>query len=526
MSADRRSARRWWLAALAASAALTAACGTTVPVSQQASASGQAGGQVDAEGLAQTGAAALGSGAGAAPSTPGGDAAAPVVQPGTQPDGAHVEGAARSGRSGTAPSGTTDRSDPRQVPAGPARRAGGGVGVTDTTITIGALTANGAGEYQRAAGFSSGASGDQIAMMRSVVAYLNARGGIDGRKIKLVVYDVPASEAATNPSTAYEAACTALTQDAKVFAIASIVSGVTKNFYECLRKRGIPVVTANPALSSRFFREFAGTLYAPTNPSYTRLLTDSVEALWASGWLKAGSKVGVVGFDTPDARATVADSLVPALKKRGLSLTSDFYTGVDAAGSASAYSGGVLKFKAAGVDRVFFAPGGQPIYFGLAAQQQAYEPFLSLSTLEYPGPIAGALPAAALRGAAGLGWSPYLDLDNASAREVGTPGGAQCVDAVRSADQDLSTGTTLAIATWICDDWFFLRDALADTTSLTAAGFQAGVAGLGSRFRAANTYRTSFAPGRTADGAAAYRLLRFEDPCGCFRYASGERPLP
>lgn len=510
MSVDARLTSKRWLIAttLAVSAAITAACGTTVPLSQQLSQPGQLSGPAS----------------GAPPDNQSGAVGAPGGQATAQGGTALAGSSPRGGLSGTTGGQTATGSRPQAGPSAPTSGASA-VGVTATTITIGAMTSNGAGTYQRAAGFSAGASGDQVAMVRSVVNWLNARGGIAGRKIKLVVYDVPTGDAAANPTSAYEAACTALTQDGKVFAVASIISQVTPNFYECLRKHGVLVVTADSPLSSRFFRQYAGTVYAPINPSYTRVLADSVDALWADGWLTSTSKVGVVGFDTPDAHATVTDGLIPALKRHGLGIASDFYTSPDSSG-ASAYSGGVLKFQTNGVDRVFFAPGGQPIYFGLAAQQQAYQPFMEMSTLEYPGPVANTLPAAAMNGAAGVGWSPYLDLDNASAAKVATPAKAACVDAVKSAQQDLTTGTTLAIATWICDDWFFLRDALAHAPSITLSGFRTGVSALGSSYLPANTYRTLFAPNRTPDGAAAYGLIKFHADCRCFRYATGLRPLP
>ena len=89
--------------------------------------------------------------------------------------------------------------------------------------------------------------------------------------------------------------------------VASILSHVTPNFYECLRKHGVLVVTANAPLSSRFFKQFDGTVYAPTNPSYTRVLNDSVEALWAEGWLTSTSKVGVVGRLRPGLVVTACE---------------------------------------------------------------------------------------------------------------------------------------------------------------------------------------------------------------------------
>lgn len=432
---SRALTRRTPAATLLACVLVTAACGTTVPNANTAvpnSTGAEAGTPDAAPGSGMTGIDPVG------PLPPEQGAVPGTSGPGqVQADGPATEVASKDGQN----------RPPSRTASGPAT----GLGVTASTITIGALTANNAGAYQRQLGFDKGATGDQIAMTNSVVNWLNKRGGIGGRKVRVIFYDMKPEAAAADASSAYEAACTYFTQDNKVFAVASIISLVPANFYACLRRQGVVEVAADSPLSSRFMREFAGTVYEPTNPNYTRMLAQSVDVLWAEGWLTASSKVGVVGYDTIDARATVTDGLTPALKRHGLALTDELYTG-EGNSAASAYSGGVLKFKADGVDRVFFAPGGQPIYFALAAEQQRYNPLYEVSTLEYPGPISAILPASSLKGSAGLGWSPYLDLDNQSAAKVPTPGKADCIDAVREANQDLTTGTTFAIATWICDD--------------------------------------------------------------------------
>jgi ABC-type branched-subunit amino acid transport system substrate-binding protein len=502
MPADRALRRTLFATALMVT---VAACGTTVPLSSQV-----AQGQGPSSDLTAGGPTDGGLGPSSAPGSVAG------------PRGATNNNAPGAGP--TAGQGTTTTPGSVQPLPGQAGTIGASApGVTRSTITIGMLTASGAGAYQRSLGFDKGATGDQIAMVRSVVDWLNKRGGIGGRKVRVVVHDIKPTDAASDQSTTYQAACTTFTQDNKVFAVASILSTVPPNFYECLRKQGVTVVTAIPQVSSRFFQQYAGFVYSPPSPSYTRILAQSVDALWDDGWLKASSKVGVVGFDSPDARAAVTDGLIPALKRRGLSLVDGLYTATDTS-SAAEYNGGVLKFKTNQVDRVFFAPGGQPILFALAAEQAAYHPLYEIGTLEYPGPVAATLPAAQMRGAAGLGWSPDLDLSNASAAKVPTPAKAMCKDAVRSANQDLTTGTTLAIATWICDDWFFLRDVLAGATVINPSTFRAAVERLGSTFRSATTFGTAFGPGRS-DGAASYRLNKYNESCSCFAYASPLRTL-
>jgi len=503
MRGEPRRPRRTALAStLAVAAILTAACGTTVSTSEIPPAT-----RAGSEGL----------GVGAAP-----DAATGGQQ-------------SASGGAGTVPGTTYDAGAPGDVSStsvgetsanGHAGPSGGSTtGLASGPIKIGALTANKAGKYQRAAGFASGATGDQVAMTRSVVDYINAHGGLGGRKIQLVSYDLDPTAFATDPNSALQAACAYFTQDNKVVAVTNIVALLPESFYACLAKAHVPVVSADEGASSDFFRKYANTFYMPSGPNYTRMLTDSVDALWKAGWLTARSTVGVVGYDTVDVHDIVNEGLVPALQRHGLKLAAGMYTSTTTE-AASEYNSGVLSFRTKHVDRVFFAPGGQPIYFGLAAEQQAYHPHYELGSLDYPTPVAGVLPADQLSGSMGLAWLPYLDLPPAAWPSVTTPGIAQCRTAMARANQDFSSGTTLGIAAWICDDWMLLRDAFNAGASPDEVGIRRAVESLGSAMGPAATFRTTLAASRTHDGASSYRLIAFEDGCSCYKYTSGLRPMP
>ena len=79
---------------------------------------------------------------------------------------------------------------------------------------------------------------------------------------------------------------------------------------------------------------------------------------------------------------------------------------------------------------------------------------------------------------------------------------------------DPRTGTeTLAV--------FFVAAGVTDEAS-----FRRAAEALGGAFRPASTFLTSFAAGRTHDGAGGYRLVAFNDSCACFAYRSAVRAMP
>lgn len=487
-------------ATLVSTVVATAACGTTVSSSE----------------LSRTQASSAGSDSGLS-LTPEPAGTSPSASPQTTTGaGGHNPGSLPP--TGTSPSVNTTSTHSGRPSSSPSRSANAG-----GPIKIGALTDTGAGAFQKSLGFT-GATGDQVAMTHAVVSYINAHGGLGGRKIELVPYDLNPNAYAANETTTMQAACTYFTQDHKVTAIASYLGLVPDSFYACLAKAGVPVVTPDEGVSADFFRRFANTVYMPQAPSYSRLLADSVDALWNAGWLTSKSRVGVVGYDTPDAHDVVDRGLVPALQRHGLKLVTGLYTGTTTA-AAGAYTGGALSFKSKLVDRVFFAPGGEPIYFALAAEAEGYHPRYELGSLEYPTTLAANLPADQLTGSIGLGWLPYLDLPSNRWSSVKTPGIAKCRTALAPAHQDFAAGTTLGIGAWICDDWMFLQKVFAAGATPDEAGIRRAAESLGETFRPASTFRASFSPGRTHDGASGYRLIAFQDACKCYAYTSPVRPM-
>jgi ABC-type branched-subunit amino acid transport system substrate-binding protein len=486
--------------------ALTA-CGTTVPLTARQ----QAG--LSPQGLSSDGGAATG------------------MLPSAGP--AAVDGGV--GGSVTTPGGTTQQPGAAPVASGPSAAEGGAgaastgsggsaVGVTATTINVGVYTAAGYSKFASSAGFNV-ALGDQARVARTVIDYINAHGGMAGRKAVPVIHDADLAMAAQNPEAEYQSACTSWTQDAKVYAVVSPIGTGSDTLYTCLSKAGVLTVSAGESRDEAFFTRFADWFYEPVDMNLTRIMRTNADALATAGFFGKAPKIGVVIGDKPDERTALAKGLKPALARHGLSVADTFAVPAGNNGNA-AYSSAVLKFRSEGITHVLFGFLGSPLLFMTNAENQGYRPLYGLHSRNSPAAVIQQnAPAAQQRGAMGTGWQPMNDVDGNHDPGILNARQKTCLDLTKKAGQDNNVRATALLALWICDGLFFLRDSLASTRDLSPAGFRKGAEGLGA-FPAASTFRSAFAPGRLHDGASAYRLFAYKTDCSCYQYTSPLRTAP
>jgi hypothetical protein len=249
-----------------------------------------------------------------------------------------------------------------------------------------------------------------------------------------------------------------------------------------------------------------------------RIFGNQVDALHGVGFFGKTPKIGVVIADNPYEHAAVDRGLKPALARNGLALADTF--AVSNTNNTSEYSSAVLKFRTEGITHVLFAFQGSPLQFMLAADNQGYYPRYGLHSRTSPAPVLQADASARQQhGAMGIGWQPMNDVDGAHDPGVLNPRQKPCLDLVRKAGQDPSVRATALIGLWLCDDIFFLRDALTKAGSFGIQALRAGAESLSS-YEAASTFRSGFAPGQLHDGAKQYRLFAYKDDCKCYQYVS------
>jgi hypothetical protein len=68
-----------------------------------------------------------------------------------------------------------------------------------------------------------------------------------------------------------------------------------------------------------------------------------------------------------------------------------------------------------------------------------------------------------------------------------------------------------------------LRAGWTGQAQLSTPALRDGIERLNRSFGVAGAFVARFGPGRTHDGAAAYRMLHFASSCSCFQYAGPVR---
>lgn len=406
------------------------------------------------------------------------------------------------------------------TPTTTARTPGSGPGYTARELRVGFSTSNDAAEALGSVGLGATVA-DQEELVRVYVDHVNARGGVAGRRVVPVFYDYAATG---NITTSDQAACEAWTTDTRVFAATGVRAGLNGEgdaLTPCLARAGVPYLAGLGDEAK--WREFFPTLYNPSALHSTREARVLVESLAAQGFFAGRPVIGViVNNNAGDYTRAVRDGMVPALARLGLTITRQ----VEIQAAQSESPNAELQMFTAGVTHVLFAaPGGAAVSsFMQAAESQRRRYRYAVSTQDAPGLTVQVLaPRNQLVGTVGYGYRPGLDVDDANQPAL-TPAMRRCFDVYTRAGYSTASLNRAAMAL-VCDSLDLLQTALRDVANPDARAMSASVSGLGRSLQVAGTFRSAFGPAKH-DGAGAYRFLRFEEACSCFRYAGGDRAVP
>jgi ABC-type branched-subunit amino acid transport system substrate-binding protein len=484
-------------------AAVTAACGTTVPIQQQVASGTNGLGSVDGEGLAPGVVSGPTAGPGAV--LPGGSTTSPGTTGGLASPGAGTVGT--PGRPGATAAPTV---------------TGGGIPATGP-IQIGFVTTS-VGNAE-ALGINAGQSYTDKAMFEALVKEYNAAGGVNGRRI-VPVYGAT-DTGSSNWANDFAAVCAKFTQDNKVKAVIGYVFVYLPSFEGCLANAKVPHLYGGYQPGDIAGQRQFPTLVSTAHPTVDGAGLTALEGAWRSGVLTKKSKVGLVIDTCADGDRAYERTMVPWLKAKGINyqtVIGDCARGAsDVSSAASAVSNAVLKFSSSGVDLVY-ANAVVLLIFMSNAQTQGYEP-------EYFTTVGGAAleanaPASQMEHLHGYGWLPSVDVSQR--KQPGPMRASQkaCVAKLQKHGLQPAAYNDFMAAYAACDGLDLYAKALASgaTTPLevaaSVASAQPGLAG-------ANTYDgrlRGFA--RQRGGPALYREYGWDTSCPCLTYRGGTHPVP
>lgn len=488
-------------ACLLAALALTAACGSKVPENQSLGATEL--------GPAGSGGGAATTGAGGA--LPGGTTGRPGSSAVAGGTGAAVGGGPTGGG---ATGGATGTGSTAAV-AGPVDR---------TPIKLGAFYLNG-GNAALGSGFAATPAnfGDGQKEAKAVVADINARGGVGGRKIELYLQKVEASDA--SKPAAFDAACRALTEDRRVVAILSIFNLRTPLAACAAKQKTLLLTQALGAGDEVIYQRFRDWAFTPSMMSLDSEQKLVISNALATGVISNKTRVGVLVQNDDDIFPRVLKNTIePALKAAGVPYESVV---ISNATDSTGISNAILKFQQDGVSVVQFSAGngGIPeVLFMQSADQQQYRPRYIMGDSTDTWFVGESAPRAQAQNITGVGSSPIANV-NVSQYPT-TRREKRCFDAITAGGERVTDRHSSITATAYCEMFYGFAAAGALVRGpLTADAWRAAYTSMGTTYPTMAGFNVDVSTNPNA-GARGYRTLAWSNTCTCVTYTSPIKKLP
>ena len=515
MKIDKRFVAVGSIAAL-----MAAACGSTVPASQQVA--------------LNNGAEGLGSGLSTSSLPPGAhvndkgqivDAHGNVI--GNTSGGGSLAGTGgtTSGDTGSSVGGSGGSSDVATSGVG-----SNGPGITSKTIALGlgAVTGSAAGNQ------SIGASAAGIDYDRAwtvLVDYTNQHGGIGGLRIVPVIHNISAVSSESFAQQEQEE-CNDWTQDHHVFA--GLEQPRTTTILACMQKAGGVNVSSSTieTLTNTPDHEQWPYYIEPTAMDLDTAAGAMVRGIAQENYFSKNEKLGLVTYDDPRFKYAQAHGLEPALRSIGVKLDDTAYLHLPSSypeyGQLSNdAANAVLKFSGEGIDHVMFIDANAlcAFFFMTAAARQGYTPRYGLNSESGNTLLAAQFQNQhdardQLHGAISIGWASLSDTRPEDDPEAKNPTRRLCLSVMNKGGVQMKDRNAEGQALELCDVlWSFKAEAEATGSPLNQTTFLKGVAKVGSSYNP-GTVLASTTTSSIHAGSSAVANMRFYDDCTCFKYVT------
>ncbi|MET7399641.1 hypothetical protein ABZS66_39785 [Dactylosporangium sp. NPDC005572] len=375
-------------------------------------------------------------------------------------------------------------------------------------------------------GFRTADAGDGAKQAKALEAWVNANGGIAGRKMTAVYRNYEASD---DSPAAEERLCNQITQDDKAFAVV-LTGQFQANARPCYAQRRTLVLDATLVADDHdTFTRLSPYLWSASYPDYDEFVRAFLGSLDQQGYFAGENSAGVVAADTPPNRAAYERLAVPALQQLGVTPTVAWIDTTDLGTLNAGLNQAAVDFRAKGIDRVFFLGGARmaPFFLTVAAAQ-SFTARYALSSFDNPSFLVNnpsTIPREGLEGAVGIGFNPSQDVPDSVYGFPATDAERECIGIFAAAGERFATRENARVAFTYCDAVRLLK-AGAQTLgpNLNAAGWSSAVHALGTTFVPATGFAGLLGPDRFA-AANGYRAMAYDGGCTCFTYQGAEVPF-
>lgn len=406
--------------------------------------------------------------------------------------------------------------------SGPAASTGVGPGVTDSTVKV-VFVGVDLGTTGSTLGFRTADAGDLPAQVEALETWVNANGGIAGRRMEAVFRSYEASD---DSPAAEEKLCNQVTQDDKAFAVV-LTGQFQANARPCYAQRRTLMLDATlVATDDATYARLSPYLWSASFPGYDEFVRALLASLAEQGFFTGASAAGVVAADNPINRAVYRALAEPELTRLGVAPIVSWVDTTDLGTLNAGLNQAVIDFRSRGVERVLFLGGARLASFFLTtAAAQDFTARYAVSSFDNPAFLVNnpaTIPAAALEGMIGIGFNPSQDVPDGKFAFPGGPAERTCLDILAKAGQTFRTRENARVAVTYCDAALLLHAAAKDLgPDLNAAAFAAAASALGDRFTPA-TGTSGLLGGQRRAAGNGYRVLAYDKACGCFAYQGEE----
>ena len=370
----------------------------------------------------------------------------------------------------------------------------------------------------------------QTKAINAVIDYINANGGMGGRKATATVKSWLGS--GDSPEQGQER-CNYFTQDARVTGVV-MNSGYQNNEIPCFKAAN--TLMADQRLFAHDATQFeanAPYLWLPTYPEYSGFMKEQLVAMKDAGYFDGNTGVLMMPSDDEVSRRTADTVVKPYLTSIGVTKIQTSYVDSTNTGTLGATSTAALATgKGAGLNRVIVVGGARIQAVALSDQQAVgYDSKWGVST--YDNPIffennPDSIVSELREGMTGLGFAPAQDVNQDQAPAFPDPTNAyqqKCYDIITAAGAapPENTRANWRTALLYCDGAMFfdaVLDQAAKGGTLTAQQFAEAAGKIGATYGSSLGFGSNWAPGVYA-GTNQAKVLAWSPECSCMAY-SGE----